>query len=164
MRFFNICSVLLLISACVPASSRRATRLEGRYTTAAPGKGWSPVAPGGADRAWFNEELGASIYTDSNCGNRYAEARIEDLATELTSGFRHLTMEREEYRTIAEREGILRVHQGTLDGVQVRFGIAVVNRNACNYDFAYISPPQSFEAGWEAFEQVISSFKEQNSK
>jgi hypothetical protein len=118
------------------------------------------VAPGGADRAWVNDRLKASIYTDSNCGPRYAETRIEDLATELVSGFRDLQDLSEEYRTVGDREAILRVHQGRLDGVQMKVGLVVLNKNACNYDFAYISPPENFEGGWSSFEQVVAGFAE----
>lgn len=154
--------LLVAMEGCVPASSRRSARLEGQYLLDAPGSGWAPVAPGGADHAWYNNDLKSSIYTDSNCGNRYTEARIEDLSTELTAGFRNLKTTREEYRQIADREGLLRVYEGTLDGVSVRMGIAVVNKNACNYDFAYISSPGNFDAGWPAFEAVLSSFREKS--
>lgn len=151
---------LLLLSSCVPAAWRKAKAMEGRYTTGAPGEGWEPVTPGAADRAWFNEKLGASIYTDSNCGPRYAEERVEDLATELTVGFRDVTTVKESYVTVDGREGILRVHTGKLDGIRVELGVLVVNKNACNYDFVYISPPEGFDQGWDDYQAVSAGFKE----
>ncbi len=152
--------LLVLLGGCVPSAWRLAKKMEGKYTTGAPGQGWVVVAPGGADRAWVNDGLKASIYTDSNCGPRYAETRIEDLATELVSGFRDLQDLKEEYRMVGDREAILRVHQGRLDGVPMKVGLVVVNKNACNYDFAYISPPESFDGGWSAFERVVGGFAE----
>lgn len=152
--------LFLLLGACAPSAWRLARQMEGKYTTGSPGQGWLVVTPGGADRAWVNDALGATIYTDSNCGPRYAETRIEDLATELVSGFRSLEDLREEYRMVGDREGILRVHQGRLDGILMRVSIVVVNKNACNYDFAFISPPENFDSGWASYEKVIQGFAE----
>jgi hypothetical protein len=151
---------LLLLSACVPSAWKKAKALEGKYTTGSPGAGWAPVSPGAADRAWFNEKSGSTIYTDSNCGPRYAEERVEDLATELTVGFREVHTVKEERPTVGGREGILRVQTGKLDGILVQMGFVVVNKNACNYDFTYISPPENFESGWDAYQTVIAGFKE----
>ena len=151
---------MVLLSGCVPAAWRKAKAMEGRYLTGSPGEGWVAVPPGAADRAWFNDHLGASIYTDSNCGPRYAEERIEDLATELTVGFRDVKTVKEEYVTVGDREGILRVQSGKLDGIAVQMGLLVVNKNACNYDFAYISPPDGFASGWDAYQAVVKGFKE----
>jgi hypothetical protein len=150
---------LLLLPACVPAAWRKAKAMEGRYLTGSPGEGWAPVPPGAADKAWFNDHLGASIYTDSNCGPRYQEERIEDLSTEWTVGFRNLKLLKEDYVTVGDRQGILRVQSGTLDGVPVQLGLLVANKNACNYDFVYISPPPVFEQGWDAYQAVYSGFK-----
>ncbi len=150
---------LVVLVGCMPASHRAARRLEGRYATGKPGSGWTSVAPSGADFAWFNESFGAMIYTDSNCGPRYAESKVEDLAAELLAGLRGVTGEREEYRDIGGREGVLRVHRGKLDGVEVRLGLAVVNRDACNYDFTLIANPDQFDAAWPAYEAVIDGFE-----
>ena len=150
--------VLALLAGCAPSASVRAARMEGRYAIAVPGDGWSTVDPGGADHAWYNTALAATIYTDSNCGNRYAEARVEDLATELTAGLRAITTERDDHRALGGREGVLRVHGGTLDGVPVRVALGVVNRGACTYDLHLIAPPAAFDAAWSAYERVLTGF------
>lgn len=151
-------ALLVFAVGCMPSSHVRAKRLEGRYELPAPGDGWLAVDPGGADHAWYNAALAATIYTDSNCGPRYTEARTEDLATELVAGLREVTTERDEYRPLGGREGVLRVHAGRLDGVPVKVGIGVVNRGACTYDLHFIAPPESFDRGWTAYEQVLAGF------
>lgn len=142
----------------MPSSHRLAKRLEGRYTFDPPGAGWHAVDPGGADHAWYNPDLSASMYLDSNCGPRYSESRTEDLATELTAGLRDVQTTRDERRVLGGREGVLRVHEGKLDGVPVRLGVGVVNRGACTYDLTFIAPPDRFDAGWDAYEKVLGSF------
>lgn len=148
-----------LLTSCMPSSYRQARKLEGRYQSGEPGNGWKRVAAGGADNAWFNEDIGASIYTDSNCGPRYQESRVEDLATELVAGIFDLTTERDELLNIGDRQGVLRVHHGTLDGLTVALAVGVVNRNTCNYDFTYIATPETFERGWDAYLAVINGFE-----
>lgn len=150
--------ILWMALGCMPASYLKAKALEGRYDAGEPGTGWEAVKPGGADKAWYNDALGATIYADSNCGTRFAEARVEDLATELLAGVRDLTTDLEVYRAIGAREGIVRTHTGKLDGVPVRIAVGVVNRDACNYDFVYIGQIGSFDDGYAAYERVMDGF------
>lgn len=149
---------LVGLAGCMPASHRQAKKLEGRYTVPDPGAGWAAVKPGGADRAWYNDGLQATIFADSNCGPRYSESRTEDLATELTAGMRQVVTSRDELRVFGGREGVLRVHTGRLDGVPVTVATGVVNRGACTYDLTFIAPPDRFEQGWDAYEAVLSGF------
>ena len=149
---------LLVLLACMPADYRRARKLEGKYETGQPGQGWVQVDPGDADHAWFNKALGATVYTDSNCGPRYAESLSANLATELTAGLRGVTTDRDDILYVLGREGVLRVHTGTLDGVAVRLALGVVNVDACNYDFTLIAPPEQFDAGLSAWQAVVDGF------
>jgi hypothetical protein len=150
--------LVVLVCGCLPSSYRQARKLEGRYDVHPPGEGWVAVAPGGADHAWFSRSLQASIYTDSNCGPRYRELALENLSTELLAGLRDVQQVREERRTVADREGILRVTSGTLDGVAITVAALTVNRDACTYDLTYIAPPTRLDAGWDAYERVIAGF------
>ncbi|MDP2315534.1 MAG: hypothetical protein Q8P41_21730 [Pseudomonadota bacterium] len=145
-------------AGCMPSSHRRAKMLEGKYTVPPPGDGWHVVDAGGADHAWYNHDLKAAIYADSNCGPRYSESRTEDLATELTAGLRQMTTSRDELRVFGGREGVLRIHSGRLDGVPVTVALGVMNRGACTYDLALIAPPDTFEQGWDAYDRVLTGF------
>ena len=145
---------LLLLAGCSGHSGRR---LEGRYSLGDPGAGWSPVRPGSADKAWYNAELSASIYADSNCGARFDDAPLGRLADSLTLGVAGSKV-REEARTVDGREALLRVVDGALDGVAVRLGALVLKKDKCIYDVVYIAPPGTFDAGEAAFEAVASAF------
>lgn len=143
----------------MPAAYREARRLEGRYAVGAPGEGWAEVEPGGADHAWFNARLGAALYTDSNCGPRYRDVRVEDLSTEMVAGLVDAERQSDEGRTIAGREGRVRVTRGRLDGVEVTVGTAVVNRDACTYDVVVIAPPEGFDAARAGFDRVLAGLE-----
>ena len=149
--------VLLLALACGGRGSRR---LEGRYDLGDPGAGWVTVQPGGADRAWRNEALAATLYADSSCGERFDDAALPRLHASLTAGVAGAVV-REEPRTVDGREALLRIQDGRLDGVDVRVGVLVLKKDACLYDLVYIAPPSSFDKGLPAFEALISAFKTQ---
>lgn len=151
--------LLLFLAGCLPGAYRQARLLEGRYVLGAPGTGWDRVDPGGADHAWYSRGLAATIYADSNCGPRYTESIVENLATELLAGVRDVVTQRDEPMQLGGREGVLRVHAGRLDGVPITLAFGVVNKGACTYDFTYISPPGNFDAGWGAYAAVLDGFR-----
>lgn len=151
-------AALLLLPGCMPASWQAARALEGKYRVGSPGEGWVSVAPGGADHAWVNQGAGASLYTDSNCGPRYQESRVEDLASELIAGLQGATLDLEVVRAIGPREGVVRTHTGRLDGVPVRIGVGVVNHDMCIYDFVIIAPMGKLDALWPNYEAVLDGF------
>ena len=145
---------LLLLAGCAGHSGRS---LEGRYSVGDPGPGWQQVRPGGADKAWYNADLSAAIYADSNCGARYDDAPLDRLIDSLSLGVVGQTL-REERRTLDGREALLRVFDGQLDGVAVRVGALALKKDRCVYDVIYIAPPTQFDAGDSAFQAVISAF------
>lgn len=152
-------ALVLLLAGCMPASYRQARRLEGRYDLGSPGAGWSVVQPGGADRAWLNSRLSASIYADSNCGPRYVDTRAQDLATELAAGLVERETLLDEQITVDGREAVRRIERGRIDGLPVQLGLVVTNKDACTYDLALVAPPESFDAGWDSFLAVVDGFR-----
>lgn len=158
-RGFLLLAVLLVVlPACMPASYRKAKRMENHYVTGEPGAGWVTVKPGGADRAWYNASLAASIYTDSNCGTHYRELRLPDLATESLAGLREATTLKDEAPIVDGRAGVLRVTTGTLDGVRVTVANLVANKDACTFDLNLVAPADRFDAGWAAYQAVVDGF------
>ena len=56
------------------------------YSVRKPGKGWKAVREGGADRAWYNQDLSAVIYVDTSCGRKFEDRALEDAYHSLTKG------------------------------------------------------------------------------
>jgi hypothetical protein len=157
-RRIGLVGLGVALTACAPSAADRARRLEGRYRLTAPTDGWRPVAPGGADHAWHHATSGATLYVDSNCGPRYDEQPASILATELVAGLQGAATDSEAPLPLAGRVGVLRTHHGTLDGVPVRLALAVLNRDACTYDFVLVAPPASFDAARAAHAALLASF------
>ncbi len=154
---------LLLLVGCAGRTTAdggtRARGPEGRYDTGRPGAGWAAVAPGGADRAWHHRENGATIYTDSNCAERFEDGPLPDLVQHATFGIATGTPVRDEPMALDGRDAHLRVVNGALDGVSVKVGAVVTRQHTCVYDLLYIAPPARFDAGWADFVAVVDGFR-----
>lgn len=150
---------LALVLALGGCAGRHASRLEGRYDLGDPGSGWERVRPGGADQAWRNADSGATIYADSNCAERFDDDPLEGLLDRLVLGVAQGPPTREASGTLDGRASLMRVWDGSIDGVAVGVAAAVFKKDFCVYDVVYIAPPSSFEAGFTAFESVTAGFR-----
>jgi hypothetical protein len=159
MRLLFIVTALVLGVACQSKAHKKPASSEGRFIITTPTGDWHKVSPGGADKAWFHPDIGASIYFDSNCKERFEDGRLEDLITHLTFGLVQGAPLREELLMLDGREALLRVYDGNMDGVPVRVGAVVTQKNECLYDGVYIASPSEFDTQWAAFVEVISGFK-----
>jgi len=159
-RSIPAAALLLPLVGCVHAGAAR--RLEGHYDLGTPGDTWQRVKPGGADHAWYHQGLSASIYTDSNCASRFEDRPLDALLGSAVFGIAHGDPERIDALTVDGRDARVEVVDGTVDGVAVRIGAAVLKKDHCLYDLVYIAPPTTFDAGWPAFEQVLTGFHTQD--
>jgi hypothetical protein len=150
--------VALTLLGCAPAAHRQAARLEGRYDLGDPGAGWKRASAGGADRAWLDKDSGAALYADSNCTPRFDELHSGALASELLAGLQDVKTLSEGELRLAGRVGVRRTHAASLDGVPVKLGVAVLNRDACTYDVVLVAPPSAFESALPAWERVLEGF------
>ena len=154
--------LLFLAAAVIGAgcsASRKSRRMEGNYTTSDPGSGWRSVKPGGADNAWLNDDLGASIYTDSNCGVRYEDNELRILAERLTLGLEDEVEISSEDSMIDGRAAFTRRVRGGIDGVAVELAATVLKKDQCVYDFVVIAPPSNFEAAWRGYTAAREGFR-----
>lgn len=150
---------LALLAGCAARRGGRTSESEGRYRVGAVADGWERVSPGGADKAWYNTALLATIYADSNCDKRHDDSALSDAMRHLTAGLRVSAPLREESLRLSNREALLRVYDVTLDGVALRMGVVVLNKNVCTYDMVYLAPAGRFDDGWPDFVGVVSGFE-----
>jgi hypothetical protein len=150
---------LMLLPACGRHRALKASGAEGDFRISEPGDGWVWVRPGGADRAWYHEERMATIYVDSNCNRRHVDNQLSDAMRHLTAGLTLGEPERQEALRLDGRDALLRVYNVTLDGIALRMGVVVLNKDVCTYDMVYLAPSRRFEDGWADFVQIVSGFQ-----
>lgn len=147
------------LSGCTPKAVRQAKELEGRYVLGDPGDGWRKVGSGGADFAYRNKSQAAVIYADSNCGARFEDAALEDLAKHMSFGVRVGEPSFEETYELDGRTAYTSRAVGELDGVPVELGTTVLKKDRCIYDIVVIAPRgDRFQAAWEGYQVVIAGF------
>jgi len=125
--------------------------LQLRYQPGRLGTAWQEGTSPPGDIAYFNPELGATIYSDSSCGSRYDDAPLMVLLNHLLFGVTEVEMLREEEPTLSGRAALMRVARARLDGVPVQLAATVTKNGPCVFDLVYLSPPQSFAAGLDDY-------------
>ncbi|MEL6344663.1 MAG: hypothetical protein AAFV53_16220 [Myxococcota bacterium] len=151
--------IALLFIGCANKTRNMASETEGNFLLGRPSTAWERQPAGGADYAWVNAAQMSTIYADSNCKRHFQDARLPDLLTHLTAGIAKGPPVREEQMTLDQRAALMRVYNGVLDGVPVRMGAVVINKDECTYDVVYVAPPNRFEEGWADFVTVMSGFR-----
>lgn len=159
MKTRTVLAMAALLCGC--GAVHQARRMEGHFHLAKPGEGWKRVRPGGADKAWYNAALSATIYADSNCGVRFEDGELSELATHLTFGIARGEPLEERGLVVDGREGLLRIVRGSLDGVAVQIAALVLKKDRCVYDMVYVAPPSVFDQGMPTFEAMVRGFTTQ---
>lgn len=153
--------ILLALSlACTPKAIKEAQKMEGRYALGEPGGSFRPVKSGGADFAFRDKANGAVIYADSNCGSRFEDSRLEDLATHLSFGVRMGEPKEERSFELDGRSAYSMRADGELDGVPIELATTVLKKDRCVYDIVLIAPRgERFEAAHGSYLAAVSGFR-----
>ena len=159
MRLGLALAVVFLASGCFGRAARMSARMEGRYELQLPTSDWRAVDAGGADRAWRNESLGATLYADSNCGKRYEDVSLERLLQHQLTGIPIEKRIYEDRATLDGRESLTIRIEGRLDGVRVGMSLSVIKKGECVYDFVAVGPPNQFDDIFRDYESTVSTFR-----
>ena len=155
--------ILLALSlACTPKAVKVAQRLEGNYQLGDPGSSWRVVKSGGADFAYRDTGNAAVIYADSNCGARFEDSKLEDLATHLSFGVRMGEPKDERRFELDGRSAYSMRAVGELDGGPIELATTVLKKDLCVYDIVLIAPRgERFEAAHAGYQSAVSGFRTQ---
>ena len=133
--------------------------MEGRYTTQHPGDNWSSVDPGGADRAWWHDVTGATLYTDSNCGKSYSDSSLTRLASAQAEAIDDAVLQESREFRLVGRAAYVATYGGQVDGVAVTVTTTVVKKRKCIYDFVLIAPVRDNEQVHQDYDALVASFQ-----
>ncbi len=138
--------------------AKKQVRLE-RYQVDKPKGDWKPVKSGSADYAWYNSDIGATIYIDSNCGQKFEDRSLRDSLQSLTVGIRTSTEPIERELFLDGREARMLQTKGNLDGVDIQMAAVALSKHQCLFDFVYVTRPETFADGFSDFNQLLYTFK-----
>lgn len=128
------------------------------YRVSLPAQGWS-VKPGGrAELELQRRDPAGGMLADATCDNKTAGRPLKVLARHLTFGLKDRILEDGSTLTLDGHPAQRSVVRGSLDGTPVGVEAVVVKGERCVYDFLYVAPEGSFEAGRGDFRAFVESF------
>ena len=130
-----------------------------RYRLDKPQGDWRDVKSGSADYAWYNNDIGATIYVDSNCAQRFEDRPLKDSLNSLTAGIRSTKEPIVRELFLDGREAMMIQSKGNLDGVNIQMAAVAISKNQCLFDFVYITRPENFPKGFGDFYQMLHTFE-----
>ena len=160
----RLTSFIIAITVLCSASGcrKQQVRLE-RYKIDKPTGEWRAVKSGSADYAWYNAQIGATIYVDSNCEQRFEDRPLRDSLNSMTVGIRSKEEPIVRKLFLDGREALMLQTKGKLDGVEVQMSVVALAKNQCLFDFVYITRPENFVKGFGDFHQMLHTFESKTS-
>jgi hypothetical protein len=125
-----------------------------RYRIGIPAPDWELHGDRTADVSYWSRSLGATLFADTTCGDRYDDVPLTVLLNHQLFGFEGARTESESAAEIGGRAALRRRASGKLDGVEVAILLTVVKKGPCIFDFVGIAPPErlpSLEPAYDAF-------------
>ena len=158
MRFSSLAIITVLLFSNILGCRTQQVRLE-RYKIDKPDGDWKNVKSGSADYAWYNSKIGATIYVDSNCEQRFEDRPLHDSLYSMTAGIRSKDEPLERALFLDGREAVMLQTSGNLDGVDIQMAVVALAKNQCLFDFVYITRPENFSKGFGDFHQMLYTFE-----
>ena len=158
MRFSSLATIAILLLSNVLGCRKQQVRLE-RYKIDKPDGEWRNVKSGSADYAWYNSKIGATIYVDSNCEQRFEDRPLHDSIYSMTAGIRSKDEPIERALFLDGREAVMLQTKGNLDGVDIQMAVVALAKNQCLFDFVYVTRPENFPKGFGDFHQMLHTFE-----
>jgi hypothetical protein len=118
---------------------------------------WRRVSLGGATLAFRDDAREGSVLINARC-NLAGDAPLLALTTQLLIGTTHRELIAEDTIPFDGREALHSHLRAKLDGVEMEYGIYVLKKDGCVYDFVYVAPPSTFDDGAALFDRFVAGF------
>jgi hypothetical protein len=119
---------------------------------------WRQIESDDALLAFRDDGTPASIVVNGRCGRDGDDVPLSALTHHLFLQFSDRVIENENKITLDGREALHTELLAKLDGVQKRFGVFVLKKNGCVYDFIHIAPPSASAESRERFVSFVQGF------
>lgn len=149
----------LMLSSCLGGETSVVTK-NTSYRVLMPKTPWTTLSVSrlDADYAFQNTKTGSAFYVRSAC-NLYKDASLNQLTTGLLRLFDSPAIIHQETGTLAKREAQRTVLTGKMDGASVKSKITILKKNACTFDFVFVSIPKFYAQDVTAYEDFLKSFQ-----
>jgi hypothetical protein len=119
---------------------------------------WRRLDADDALLAFRDDSAPAIIVVNGRCGRDGDDVPLSSLTHHLFLQFSDRVIENEVKISLDGREALHTELLAKLDGVQKRFGVFVLKKNGCVYDFIHIAPPSAPAESREHFVSFVQGF------
>jgi hypothetical protein len=120
---------------------------------------WRRIEVTDAALAFRDEAHDASVLVNARCKKPDDGTPLAALTNHLVMGSTEREILSERVEPFDRREALHTKMHAKWDGVPMALDIFVLKKDGCVYDFVYMAPPPSFDAGALEFESFVKSFR-----
>ncbi len=120
---------------------------------------WTPIEVSDAALAWRDEGAGGTVVVNARCDKDGEDVPLSALTQHLFLQFTDREIEKEEVVPLDGREALHTRIKAKLDGVPKSFSVWVLKKDGCVYDLVFLSDPERFAAGSEAFDRFARELR-----
>jgi hypothetical protein len=163
MKTFLLLLLIIVLSACSSSESdsgayTKSTLVDNQLSknVRAP---WSEVNNAGSDLALNNKSTNSFFIFNSAC-RKYDPSNLPTLTNSILTGINNVEFIEKSTITHQEREALLVIAKGSVDGIERYFRILTTQKNNCIYDLALIATSRkNLEKDTADFNNFISLLK-----
>lgn len=121
-------------------------------------EGWRQIEARARAITFYNDAYRSSITTDAFCQKSFADSPLDTLAGELTSVLSDRTNISAKEMMLDGRGALRVLETGKMDGVPILMDVVVSKKDACNFDFVAVMPPDVSDDVERDFETFFNGF------
>lgn len=122
-------------------------------------EGWRKVEVTKASLAFRDDAHEGTVLVNAHCSSSDSNTPLSALTNQLLIGSTEREFVSQETEPFDQREVMHSKLRAKWDGVPTSHDVFVLKKDGCVYDFVFMSPPASFDAGVPSFESFVKSFR-----
>ena len=119
---------------------------------------WRQIESDDALLMFRDDSAPASVVVNGRCGRDGDDVPLSALTHHLFLQFSDRVIENETKINLDGREALHTELLAKLDGVKKRYGVFVLKKNGCVYDFIHVAPPSASAESRERFVSFVQGF------
>lgn len=145
MKKILLLILITVLSACSSSENNGAytkSKLVENNLSKAIKKPWSKIDSAGSDLAFTNKKTNSIFIFNSAC-RKFDPSNLPTLTNSILTGIDNVEILEKTTTTHQDRDAVLVVAKGTVDGIARYFRILTTQKNNCIYDHALISTSEA---------------------
>lgn len=151
--------LVIFLGACVSVNIPSTSSVKAKGTTYTdPSTPFKSIKPQQLDKVWLSEKTGNTISYLSECESPM-DPSLKQIEGESLSALGKLKIESSQNASFNNRESLLTIASGEVDGVPAKVKLVIFKRNNCSYTLTYAGIEKKFASEISFFDRFVESFR-----